>query len=179
MTFLLIRTFLGKFIDFFIAHWRVICIGLMLCAIFYYKTCYERTTRELEAFKANIAHLVQVKEAENAQIKKSADIMAKNAHTAYLDEISRHNLDRAKLTKDLANEKDNLNNLLNDAYQLRLNLAGSRTSDKVPTSTELLTESERNRNTIATLVKSCQDTTIAYNSLMQSWIDNCALYGCE
>lgn len=179
MTFLLIRAFLGKFLDFFIAHWRVICIGLILALTFYYKTCYERTTRELEAFKANIAHLVQVKEAENAQIKKSADIMAKNAHTAYLDEINRHHLDRAKLAKELVNEKDNINSLLDDAYKLRVNSSSSRTSSKVSEATELSAESQRNSDTIITIIKSCQQTTIDYNTLYKSWTDNCALYGCE
>ena len=150
---------------------------LILGVAFYYKYRYTLTVEAYGAFKANVATLATQQEAKNALMQQTSAIIAKNTQVAYEAQIASLQLNRTKLAQDLANEKDNLSSMLNDAYQLRIN--GSSSTGKVSTTTELSTESERNSNTVATLIKSCQDTTIAYNTLYQSWTDNCAIYGCE
>lgn len=177
MILLLLKSYFGRIYDFCCANWRICLFVLILGVAFYYKYRYTLTVEAYGAFKANVATLATQQEAKNALMQQTSAIIAKNTQVAYEAQIASLQLNRTKLAQDLANEKDNLSSMLNDAYQLRIN--GSSSTGKVSTTTELSTESERNSNTVATLIKSCQDTTIAYNTLYQSWTDNCAIYGCE
>lgn len=178
LTLLLLKSYLGRIYDFCSANWRICLFGLILGVAFYYKYRYTLSVEALATFKQEIATLSAQQEAKNVLMKQSSAILAKSTQVAYETQIASLSLDRKKLTQDLANDKDTLNSMLNDAYQLRLNNGGS-SSSKVSSTTELLTESERNINTVATLIKSCQQTTIDYNTLYKSWTDNCAIYGCE
>ena len=125
------------------------------------------------------------REAENAAKLAESQKVAESIKAERDEALKKVGLEKttvAQLRKDLENEKTNIVNALNDAYQLRLSTAisSATTTGEVPKPTEGLAESARNLNgTIAVVTRACADTTIAYNSLMESWEKNCKIYGCE
>lgn len=173
----IVMSMFSNALPFILKHWRIVFIGLILCATFYYKTAYQRTVQEFQLYKADIAKVVAKKEYENEIIRKQSKITLDNNKQQYENDLKRYKLDRTKIAKELDNEKENITNLLNDAYRLRMQSSGSGICE-VPTPSKTPT-SRSDNNTIIALVESAKLCAIDYNSLMKAWKDNCVIYGCE
>jgi hypothetical protein len=174
---LFIKTCFTEAIPFILRNWRIVIIGLMVLAIFYYKSAYERTVAELATYRAEVATLADKQRAINAEKLQIAKNIAKSNEKAYQLEISKRDLNSAKLKKELENEKSNIINLLNDAYRLRVNSASRGGVSKVPTSPQISTDGSSNAT--ITIVRAGQSCAIDYKELMKSWLDNCKVYECE
>ena len=177
ITLVLIKQLLTSLTTFLLTYWKQSLLGVLLCVTLYYKQSYNNAVAELATFKAEIKTAAAKQESDNAQKVKTANIIADNAQKAYAADIARLGLDRGKLKKELANEKDNITAMLNDAFIMRVN--NSSSVREVSKSTSSLAESRGNCDTAITIVKAGQSCAIDYNSLYQAWVDNCKIYECE
>jgi preprotein translocase subunit SecD len=183
MTLLLLKTLLSKFTDFFINHWRIILIALILSAVFYYKNAYERTVRELAAFKDEISKVTAKKQHENEISTIKAQNRVAAAQIKSQEEMKRLNLDRNKSIEEIKGLYENRINTTKYNFTERLRLEAERYRLGLPetaSDTQRTTESGRERDTTAyrQLEQACQITTIDYNNA-RAWIDSaCEQVGC-
>ena len=137
---------------------------------------------DLASYKSQVETETAKRNAENAAAKKIGEqlaITAKNDYEALKQKLSLSETTTEQLRKDLLNEKATINRAL--ANQLRVKTASDTASlPEVSSTTELSTEVWDDCNTaLARVTRAAQDTTINYNSLYDSWVKNCAIYGCE
>ena len=159
------------------AYWKPLILAVILAYCFYAYNSLQRDNASLKAkIQASIAlaKAQETKIAEQSRISKT--IQANNAK-AYQLEIAQRDLNSAKLKKELANEKSNIINMLNDAYQLRVNAASRGTVSEVSNATKV--SADGSGNATITLVRAGQSCAIDYNELMKSWLDACKVYECE
>lgn len=161
------------------AYWKPISIAFIIASGYWYVSSLQRDNVALKATIEAVKATAKQQVADNALKLKSANILAANAKSSYEAEIKLRDLNRAKLTKDLENEKDNINRLLNTASKLRLDNATRDAVSEIPIATELLTRERADSNTITIITEACKLTTLDYNTLHQAWVDNCKIYGCE
>jgi hypothetical protein len=150
----------------------------MVLAIFYYKSAYERTVQELEAFKANIVKLAEKQAHENEINRIKAEELLKSTkliHSKLIEGI-KHDYSKSKRLDNIT-----ISNLRNS---LRESITSSITMPEVDTNTIGTAESWRdNYTTLAgqnnALKQGCAITTADYN-LLRGWADSaCLQVGCE
>lgn len=178
ITFTIIKAFFSKILTFCIENYRVVAFCLLLALTYYYKSSYDAVTADYATFKANLATLADKHKSEIEIINKAAKIQHENTHKAYEAEVARLKLDRSKIAKDLQDEKNNITDLLNRAYELRVISASGYGVSKVSTPSELSPD-RGDYDAIITITESAKQCAIDYNTLMQSWLDDCKFYGCE
>ena len=150
---------------------------------------YNRATARAVSAEGNLATYKSLQAAksdaialENAEKLKQANTSAinvQNERDAVRTQLNLANATTESLRKDLLNDKAIINRAL--ANQLRITTAGDTARlPEVSSATALPAEVGDDCNaTLATLTRACQDTTINYNSLLESWNKNCVIYGCE
>lgn len=187
MTWLALRLFFGKAWNFIIAHWQIVAVALIVAYALHYKHAYEGAVKEIAAIHAQIEKALEIQSAKDVKTANDAEILRITTSKAHQEEIAillqdynKLVITRDQLKKELISEKDNINRMLNDAYQLRIANSGNGTSDQVPSTITNTTEGGADCNaTLATVVKSCQVTTADYNELATEWENNCQIYGCK
>ena len=173
---LIFKLFFDKFMFLIVNYWRVILVGLMLVAIFHYKSAYESKTQELEAFKQEAAFQLQLqktllhnRELEIAKNRKEATEQQADIKLHYEKQIAELHLDRDNLKKELNNAIPRIQSLL-DAVRLYQNRANTSGMPQDASATELSTESARDCDgSLATVIRACQQTTLDYNALYD-WV---------
>ncbi len=185
--FLRIKSIFSQILAFTIAHWHVILPLLILgyCLLNWHFAVKRADKAELalNTFKTEIQRATDAQRLQNEYKKIQGENESKAIELEHKQALKRLGLAEtttAKLKKELQNEKQNLINALNNAYELRVNSASNTFRlPKVSESPEVSTESGGVSNTtLARTVRACQDTTISYNSLWESWHKNCLIYGC-
>ena len=184
MSYLLLKTLLSKFYEFFINHWRIILIALIVAAVFYYKNAYERTVKELAAFKDEIAKVTAKKQHENEISIIKAQNRVAAAQIKSQDEMKRLNLDRTKSINEIKGLYENRIDTTKHNFTERLRLEAERHRlgmSETTSDPQRPTESGRECDTTAyrQLEQACQITTIDYNHA-RAWIDSaCEQVGCS
>jgi hypothetical protein len=178
--FTLLKLFFSNAVPFIIARWRVFLCIAILCITYYYKARGDSIAHEFNAYKTEQANQIALAQQAIILTRAIADKNLADSEAKAAADIKRLKLDRNKITQDLENEKDNIANLLNDAYSYRVSNAGSNCAlPKTPTDTERPSESERDGNATIAIIEACKLTTIDYNRL-RAWADEaCLIAGCE
>ena len=145
---------------------------------------YDALVIEFKDFKSAIDTATKVREVEIANKRLAGLAKMQLIEAEYEAEVKKLGItasERDRLKKELQNERNNIATALNHAYELRVQTAGhSAGMPEVSPPTVIPTESGGDCDaTIARTVIACQDTTLAYNSLYESWEGNCLVYGCE
>lgn len=97
MTWLIIKSILGKAYEFCIEHWQLVLFTLMALAIWNYKSAYEAKTKEFELFQTNVVQMAKDYEAQQAvKLDKAKENQAKS-EAIKQQQITDLNLDRETL----------------------------------------------------------------------------------
>lgn len=178
--------------SFLLKNWRIwaflgaiILIAAMVTYCLHTLNASEKRAKTAEndliALKHGFALETAKRAQEHALKLQLSEQKAKQLAENYQAEIAKLNIDRAKLKRELSNEKDYLNSVLADAYELRVSAASSSAGrSEVPSATELSTETKRDCNgTLVRLIQAGQSCALDYKSLYESWQTNCDIYGCR
>lgn len=151
----------------------------MALAVFFYKSAYERAVLRLDVFKAEIATVTAVKEAENKALRKIAASQLNDVTEKYTNQLDNIKADHEK------RNKVNVGTIANLRNELRNKIAtDSFTMPEAPTNPTTTAEEWRNSHSAAigqyeTLKSGCAITTNDYN-LLRDWADiACDQVGCE
>lgn len=96
MSWLIIRAFAGRLLDFIAEHWRVILIALILGALFFYKSRYESTVQELADYKSEIAQAAKLQQLKNDLLQKTAAKHVNDIVAVYQSELESINAEYKK-----------------------------------------------------------------------------------
>ena len=170
------------FISFVIKYWRVILLAALVAMAGYYKMRYEAVKSDLEAYKLTAKVLYDDAVKQNAIIKENSDKAIAGIVENHNGIVSKLNLDRDKLAKELQREILLNGNRLN-AYADRMLLDNSNRSTTTETSSYTKgtaeAEWERDRAYIATLERAGASCAADFN-LARGWIDSvCSNYECR
>jgi uncharacterized membrane-anchored protein YhcB (DUF1043 family) len=172
----MINFILGKINIKYITLGLVILLVLITLLYQIEKTRHKATTREFEAFKANIEMIAKQNEQKIKTLGTIYDNQIKKHESEYQAKLEKLNLDRNKLRKDLQNEVNRYNSLIAFS-KLRQNNSSSSRLPKDESATSLPTEVRR--DSYSTIIDACRLTTLDYNALYDAWMIQCDIYGCE
>lgn len=169
--------------DLLLTRWKlivpIILISSMALAIYFYKSAYERSVLRLDVFKAEIATVTAVKEAENKALRNLAELLLTDSTKKYTSQ-----LDKVKADYEKRN-KTNIGTIVNLRNELRNKIAtDSFTLPEATTNPNATAEEWRERHSaivgrFETLKYACIITTADYNAL-RDWADiACLTVGCE
>lgn len=179
LTLLLIKSYLGRIIQFCIDNWRIVLIALIVGVAFYYKYRYDSTVQAYGIFKANIAQLAVKQQAENA-----TKVATAKAELSLVVQVHDKQID---LIKDEYEKRSNISSITiaNLRSQLRNTIASDRydlpktPNDSTGTSEEWRVSYTAVAGKYETLKEGCAITTSDYNALRDYADNNCAIFGCE
>lgn len=186
ITWLVIKSFLGRMIEFTLRYPLQIIIVLLCLYAWHEKTAHTAAVQALIAFKEDIANASTKQAAENAIKHINAQSKVDIAANQSVFDMTRLNLDRTQSTNEMKKlYEDKIN-------QLKRNLAnrnngvlpsGSDTSGTVEASSDTkepaASTSISDRAAYTVLEKACAITTLDYN-LAREWIDAaCEISVCE
>jgi hypothetical protein len=180
MFFLAFKLFFSNALGFFTKNWRVILIALGLWYCWHLNNARNDAVEALAKYKQVISTASKVAAAKarnDARIISTAFVGITKKHAA---ELKSRNLDRAKITKELQNEKNNLANLLSDAYRMRDPASGSSAMPENSEPIQGAAESGRDCHaTLAIVTRACQITTLDYNAAAEKAAAQCRIMNCD
>jgi hypothetical protein len=163
-------------------NFKYITLGLVIFSVLITllyqleKTRHRATTREFEAFKANIELIAKENKRKIKTLGTIYDNQIKKHETEYQAKLEKLNLDRNKLRKDLQNEVNRYNSLIAFSRLHKDSASGggvSKNESASSVSTDIGTDG------ISTIINACRLTTMDYNALYDAWMIQCDIYGCE
>lgn len=184
MTWLIIKSILGKATDWIVAHWRIVLVALMALAIWHYKSAYESKTRELDLFQVNIVQMTKDYEKEQAIRLAEANGKVNLAIADGKAQFDKFKLDRIKSTNDLKAQyearNDSTKHNFNERLLLESRVSSSNTSQVASDSSGLATgisECDTAAARYSTLEQACRITTTDFNTCRSILDADTLMYG--
>lgn len=190
MTWLLIKSILGKASDWILAHWQLVLFALMALAIWNYKSSYEATTREFDLFKTNIVQLAKAQEAQNAVKLAQAKTKQAESNAIANQQISQLHINQDTLTNAIRSyyAPNNSKPIMASGSGIVLpSSSNSESTSEVASSGQGLASGEPVTDPactglqaqLRTLEEAASLETILYNKARSRIDQDCAQIGCE